>query len=92
MRRARRLDRSIFDGMKSARYAGEKASMKFKIKQNLRQEFFWELVAGNGELICASEPYQSKESAVKSINLVKLESGHAEISDTTVIFRKASGH
>ncbi len=70
----------------------KKKRMKFKIKQNLREEFFWELVAGNGELICASEPYQSKESAVKSINLVKLESGRAEISDTTVIFRRTPGH
>lgn len=69
----------------------KKTSMKFKIKQNPREEFFWELVAGNGELICASEAYQSKESAVKAINLVKLESGRAEIVDTTVIFRRASG-
>ena len=65
--------------------------MKFKIKQNPREEFFWELVAGNGELICASEAYRSKESAVKAINLVKLESGRAEIVDTTVIFRRVSG-
>lgn len=70
----------------------KKKHMKFKIKQNPRQEFFWELVAGNGELICASEAYQSKESAVKSINLVKLDSGRAEIIDTTVIFRRMSNH
>ncbi len=69
----------------------KKTLMKFKIKQNPQEEFFWELVAGNGELICASEVYQSKESAVKAINLVKLESGRAEIVDTTVIFRRASG-
>lgn len=67
-------------------------AMKFKIKQNPHGEFFWELVAGNGELVCASETYQAKESAIKSINLVKLESGRSGIVDTTVIFRRASGN
>lgn len=61
--------------------------MKFKIKQNAREEFYWVLVAGNGEPICMSENYQTKASAVKAINLVKLDSAKAEIVDTTVIFR-----
>lgn len=77
-----------FDGEASSRYAEEKElPMKFKIKKNPREEFFWELVAGNGELICASEVYQTKEGAVRSINLVKLDARNAEIVDTTVIFR-----
>ncbi len=63
--------------------------MKFKIKKNAREKFFWELVAGNGEPVCVSEGegYETKESAVKSINLVKLDAAKAEIVDTTVIFR-----
>ena len=65
--------------------------MKFKIKKNRKDEFFWELVAGNGELICMSEAYQTKENAVKSINLVKLDGRGSEIIDTTVIFRRPQG-
>ncbi len=61
--------------------------MKFKIKKNGREEFFWTLVAGNGEPICVSEGYQTKKGAVKSINLVKLDARGAPIVDTTVIFR-----
>ena len=63
--------------------------MKFKIKKNAREEFFWVLVAGNGEPICMSEGYQTKEGAVKSINLVKLDASRSEIEDTTVIFRRS---
>lgn len=66
-------------------------TMKFKIKKNRKEEFFWELVAGNGELICMSEAYQTKESAVKSINLVKLDARGAEIFDTTIIFHRSQG-
>lgn len=63
--------------------------MKFKIKKNAREKFFWELVAGNGELIAESEGdgYETKEGVVRAINLVKLEASRAEIIDTTVIFR-----
>lgn len=65
--------------------------MKFKIKKNRKDEFFWELVAGNGELICMSEAYQTKEGPVRSINLIKLDARGAEIVDTTVIFRRSQG-
>ena len=62
--------------------------MKFKIKKNSKEEFFWVLVAGNGEPICLSEGYKTREGAVRSINLVKLDASRAEIVDTTVIFRR----
>lgn len=64
-------------------------SMKFKIKKNAHEKFFWELVSGNGEPIAESEGegYESKENVVRAINLVKLEASKAEIVDTTVIFR-----
>lgn len=65
-----------------------KRTMKFKIKKNAREEFFWTLVARNGEPICTSEGYKTREGAVKSINLVKLDASHSDIEDTTVIFRR----
>lgn len=64
--------------------------MKFKIKKNSKEEFFWTLVAKNGEIVCVSdEGYKTREGAVRSINLVKLESLKAEIEDTTIIFRRS---
>lgn len=67
----------------------KKKPMKFKIKKNAREKFFWVLIAGNGEPVCMSEGdgYETKENAVRSINLVKLDARGAEIVDTTVIFR-----
>lgn len=62
--------------------------MKFKIKKNAHDQYYWVLVARNGEPICTSDPYESRESAVKSINLLKLDARSAEIVDTTTIFRK----
>ncbi len=66
--------------------------MKFKIKQNIREEFYWVLIAGNGETICVSEGYETRVGAVKSINRVKLDASKADIEDTTVIFRRSSGN
>ncbi len=66
--------------------------MKFKIKKNRKDEFFWVLVANNGEPICTSEGYTARENAVKSINRLKLDAPMAEIVDTTVIFRRYSLH
>ena len=68
----------------------EENSMKYKIKKNVRDEFFWTLVARNGEPICVSEGYSTRENAVKAINLLKLNVREAEIVDTTVIFGVSS--
>lgn len=86
----RSANRSVFEKMLFDEHDGAlyHRIMKFKIKKNAHDQYYWVLVARNGEPICTSDPYESRESTVKSINLVKLDAHGAEIVDTTTIFRK----
>ncbi len=52
---------------------------KFKILQNAKGEYYWKFVANNGEPICWTEAYASKESAMHAIDLVKADAPHAEV-------------
>jgi uncharacterized protein YegP (UPF0339 family) len=45
--------------------------MHFEILKNAKGEYYWRLVAANGEIICWSEGYTSYSNAVNSVNLVK---------------------
>lgn len=44
---------------------------KFVIKRSTNGQYYWVFVAANGEPICTSETYWSKDSARNSIQVVK---------------------
>ena len=62
---------------------------KFKLKDARNGQFFWRYEADNGEVICNSETYVSKQSALHSIDLVKQTANAAPVVDETV--RRAVG-
>jgi uncharacterized protein YegP (UPF0339 family) len=57
--------------------------MKFEIKYNAAGEFFWHLVASNGNIICVSEGYVRKADALHSVESVKNNAMEAEVADRT---------
>ena len=55
--------------------------MKFEVKLNDAGEFFWHLVASNGNIICWSEGYARKADALHAVELVKNNAMEAEVVD-----------
>jgi len=46
--------------------------MKFEIMiASNRTQYYWVLIAKNGEVLCTSEMYNSKQSAMKGIRAVR---------------------
>ncbi len=56
---------------------------KFVIKKSKNDQFVFNLVAGNGQVICTSETYKAIDSAKNGIESVK-KNCMAEIEDQTV--------
>ncbi|MFW5714126.1 MAG: YegP family protein [Brevefilum sp.] len=56
---------------------------KFEIKKASNGEFYWVYVAANGEPICRSETYTTKQSAKHSIEVVQKNAASAEVVDLT---------
>lgn len=48
---------------------------KFELKKSKNDKFFFNLLAGNGQVILSSEMYEAKASAVNGIESVKKNSG-----------------
>ena len=59
--------------------------LKFKLhKTRAAQPYHWTLNSvANGQVICSSENYASKHSALHSIDLVRGNAGDAETEDLT---------
>ena len=57
---------------------------KYQIFKDAAEKYRFHLKASNGEIIAASEGYQTKDSALTGINVVK-RSGNAEIDDSAII-------
>ena len=55
---------------------------KFEIIKGKDDQFYWHLKAENGEIICQSEGYTTKESAKTGIRSVKENAGPAAIVET----------
>ncbi len=53
----------------------------FKIKKSSNGQYYWVLVATNGETLCQSETYVSKQSALVGIESCKKNAAIAEIKD-----------
>ena len=57
---------------------------KFEIFKDAAGKFRWRLKAPNGEIIAASEAYESKDGCKNGINSVKMNAPKAEIADLAV--------
>ena len=60
------------------------AMPKFEIYKDAAGKFRWRLKAPNGEIIAASEAYESKDGCKNGINSVKMNAPKAEIADLAV--------
>ena len=60
------------------------AMPKFEIYKDAAGKFRWRLKAPNGEIIAASEAYESKDGCKNGISSVKTNAPKAEIADMTV--------
>jgi uncharacterized protein len=56
---------------------------KFVLKKGTTGKFHFNLVAGNGQVIATSEAYESRESALKGIESVKMNAPGADLDDQT---------
>jgi len=60
------------------------AMPKFEIYKDAAGKFRWRLKAPNGEIIAASEAYESKDGCKNGINSVKMNAPKAEIADLAI--------
>ncbi len=56
---------------------------KFKLRDTVHGQVYWRFEADNGEVICTSETYTSKQSALQSIRLVQRAAPAAQVADET---------
>jgi uncharacterized protein len=54
---------------------------KFKLYKDVKGEYRWKLVAGNGETVATSEGYKSKDSAKGGIESVKKNAATAPVEE-----------
>ena len=59
------------------------ADPKFKIHKSSNDQFYFNLHAGNGQVIASSEMYTSKQNCETGIESVKENAPKAEIEDLT---------
>ncbi|WP_106794726.1 YegP family protein [Aquimarina sp. Aq78] len=59
------------------------ADPKFKIRKSSNREYYFNLYAGNGQVIATGETYTSKQSCKDGIESVKTNAPIADIEDLT---------
>lgn len=59
------------------------ANPKFEIKKSKNDQFYFNLKAGNGEIIATSESYTTKQGCKNGIESVKINAPDAEVEDLT---------
>lgn len=55
----------------------------FESEYEGRKLWFWHLVGGNGEIMCASEGYTTKQHAERSVERFKTVAADAKVADFT---------
>ncbi|MEH3068855.1 MAG: YegP family protein [Aeromicrobium erythreum] len=55
--------------------------MKFVIRRQIDGQYYFKIVASNGETLAHSEGYRSKQSAKNAIDLIRRYAGSAVVSD-----------
>ena len=56
---------------------------KFKLFKGRDEQFYFHLTAANGQIICQSEGYTSKEGARNGIESVRTNAPDADVDDQT---------
>jgi uncharacterized protein len=62
-------------------YTGEPMAAKFVLKRSTNGKYHFNLQAANGEIIATSELYESKASAEKGIESVRVNAPRAALDD-----------
>lgn len=61
------------------------ASYRFEVfKSNANSQYYWRFRAPNNEIMCQSEGYIQKSSAINTINMIKAKAASAAVEDLTV--------
>ena len=58
---------------------------KFEIKKRKDGQFYFQLKAGNGEILIASDAYRQKASALKGVESVRRNAPDARVIDATAM-------
>ena len=56
---------------------------RFEIHKTKKLQYYFVLIAANGEVIAVSESYTQKHNCIKSIQVVQALAAQAEIKDET---------
>lgn len=57
--------------------------MKFQIKKTSNNQFRFNIIATNGQVLATSETYTRKQSAQDTIESIRKSAGGATVEDTT---------
>jgi uncharacterized protein YegP (UPF0339 family) len=57
--------------------------MKFSVRKSTNSQFYWRIVASNGQVLATSETYTAKQSAISACESVKASASSAPIVDET---------
>ena len=55
--------------------------MQFQILRAVNSQFYWRIVAANGQVLAHSETYINKQDAINAIYLVKADAAAAPLFD-----------
>ena len=55
--------------------------MRFEIHRSINRQYFWRIVASNGQVLATSETYWNKQDAINAANSVKVHVANAQILD-----------
>jgi uncharacterized protein YegP (UPF0339 family) len=61
--------------------------MKFVVKKTSNDQFRFNIVAGNGQVVATSETYTRKAAAMDTIRSLQKGAGNASVDDQTVAAR-----
>ncbi len=57
--------------------------MKFTVENSSNNQYYWKIVASNGQTLATSETYYNKSDALSACQSVKTNAGSAQIVDNT---------
>ncbi|MEN6480965.1 MAG: YegP family protein [Anaerolineaceae bacterium] len=58
---------------------GTDRTYRFEIRRSVRNEPYWVLIAGNGEIVAVSEMYKSEQACKHSIEAVHANASSAKL-------------
>jgi uncharacterized protein YegP (UPF0339 family) len=58
--------------------------MRFQVLRSSNGLYWWRIKGGNGEIMCSSEGYTTKQSALHAVYVVKTSAAGAPVEDLTI--------